>query len=101
MRVSPIRHASHPHPPRCARHPLPAGEGNYLPSSIILSMTRPLPTISLVIPMFNEEMNIEHAIDCAVEALSAHSRDYEIIIVDDTSTDRSPRLVAEAAAANP
>ncbi len=47
------------------------------------------PTISLVIPMFNEEANIEHAIGYAVEALTQHSRDYEIIIVDDASTDLS------------
>jgi glycosyltransferase involved in cell wall biosynthesis len=58
------------------------------------------PTVSLVIPMFNEELNIEHAIECAVEALEIHTRDYEIIIVDDASTDRSSTLVERAAAGN-
>lgn len=63
-------------------------------------MTRK-PSVSLVIPMFNEELNIEHAIDAGVEALSKYSDDYELIIVDDASTDDSPQLVARAAAENP
>ncbi|HUP48143.1 MAG TPA: glycosyltransferase family 2 protein [Thermoanaerobaculia bacterium] len=59
------------------------------------------PTISLVIPMFNEEANIEHALRYAGEALSQHSSDYEIIIVDDASTDQSPELVRRATAGDP
>ena len=59
------------------------------------------PTISLVIPMFNEEANIEHAIAYAVAALSQHARDYEIVIVDDASTDDSPELVRRAIHGNP
>lgn len=59
------------------------------------------PTISLVIPMFNEEANIEHAIHYAVDALSQHASDYEIVIVDDASTDESPELVRRAIAGNP
>ncbi len=59
------------------------------------------PTISLVIPMFNEEANIDHAIAYAVDALAQHSRDYEIIIIDDASTDESPEIVRRAIAGNP
>jgi glycosyltransferase involved in cell wall biosynthesis len=59
------------------------------------------PTISLVIPMFNEEANIDHAIAYAVDALEQHSRDYEIIIVDDASTDESPDIVRRVIAGNP
>ena len=59
------------------------------------------PSVSLVIPMYNEELNIEHAIDAAVEALTKYADDYEIIIVDDASTDDSPKLVRRAAEANP
>lgn len=59
------------------------------------------PTISLVMPMFNEEANIEHALDYAVEALSQHAREYEIIIVDDASTDSSSVLVNRASDGNP
>ncbi|MBK5260270.1 MAG: glycosyltransferase family 2 protein [Thermoanaerobaculia bacterium] len=59
------------------------------------------PSISLVIPMFNEQANIEHAIEFAVEALSQHASEYEIVIVDDASTDESPELVCRAIAGNP
>src|SRR6266446_5848925 len=59
------------------------------------------PTVSLVIPMFNEELNIDHAIDAAVDALQKYAAEYEIIIVDDASTDASPSIVSRRAAANP
>jgi glycosyltransferase involved in cell wall biosynthesis len=59
------------------------------------------PSVSLVIPMYNEELNIEHAVAAAVESLQKYSDDYEIIIVDDASTDDSPQLAAKLAAENP
>jgi glycosyltransferase involved in cell wall biosynthesis len=59
------------------------------------------PSVSFVIPMFNEELNIGHAIRAAVESLERYAGDYEILIVDDASTDGSARIVAEAAAVNP
>src|SRR3982751_5014623 len=59
------------------------------------------PSVSLVIPMYNEELNIEHAIGAAVEALTKYADDYEIIIVDDASTDDSPSLVRRACEVNP
>ena len=58
------------------------------------------PSVSLVIPMFNEEENIEHAIACAAEALEDCSDDWEIIIVDDASTDRSAEIVERLAEAD-
>src|SRR5687767_5492483 len=61
----------------------------------------PRPSVSMVIPMFNEELNIEHAVNAAVEALGQYAGDYEVIIVDDASTDASPGLVAARAAVNP
>jgi len=67
----------------------------------MIAPVAPRPTISLVIPMFNEAENIEHAIAWSVEALERHARDYEVIVVDDASTDGSAALVATAAAANP
>lgn len=58
-------------------------------------------SVSLVIPMFNEELNIEHAVATARQALLRHADDYEIIIVDDASTDSSPAIVARLAAEDP
>jgi glycosyltransferase involved in cell wall biosynthesis len=59
------------------------------------------PSVSLVIPMFNEEENIAHALGCARAALGRHSGDYEIIVVDDASTDRSAEIVAREASTEP
>lgn len=64
-------------------------------------MTARRPTVSLVIPMYNEEENIAHALDCAVEALERFSGGYEILVVDDASGDRSADVVAAEAARNP
>ena len=55
----------------------------------------------MVIPMFDEEETIEHALAVAVEALTRHGGDWELVVVDDASTDGSPALVAAAAAVEP
>jgi glycosyltransferase involved in cell wall biosynthesis len=39
--------------------------------------------------MFNEEENIEHAVRFAEAALAYMTSDYEILIINDASTDRS------------
>lgn len=59
------------------------------------------PSVSLVIPMYNEELNIEHAVAASRESLEAYARDYEIIIVNDASTDASPRIAERLASENP
>ncbi|MFL6194911.1 MAG: glycosyltransferase family 2 protein [Thermoanaerobaculia bacterium] len=59
------------------------------------------PSVSLVIPMFNEEENIEHAISCAVDALERHTSDWEVVVVDDASQDRSAAIVTGLAEAEP
>ena len=55
-------------------------------------------SVSLIIPMFNEQDSIEHAIDCARHALDSAADDWEIIIVNDASTDGSPAIVEKHAA---
>lgn len=62
---------------------------------------KPKPSVSLVIPMYNEELNIEHAVAASVDALEKYAREWEILIVDDASTDASPRIAARLAAADP
>ena len=59
------------------------------------------PSVSVVIPMFNEEGNIAHAIALAGRALETHAVDHEIIVVDDSSTDRSPEIVRALAERDP
>ena len=60
-----------------------------------------MPTVSLVIPMFNEEENIAQTLRVSIAALERHASDYEILVVDDASTDGSPQIVAEIARENP
>jgi glycosyltransferase involved in cell wall biosynthesis len=60
-----------------------------------------LPSVSVVMPMFNEEESIEHALEYVVAGLESYGGDYEVVVVDDASTDRSAALVERAAAANP
>lgn len=55
------------------------------------------PSISVVVPMFNEEENIAHAIALTTEALEAHASAHEILVVDDASTDRSAAIVGAIA----
>jgi glycosyltransferase involved in cell wall biosynthesis len=59
------------------------------------------PSVSLVIPMYNEELNIEHAVAAARETLEKYAGGWEVIIVDDASTDASPRIVARLSAEEP
>jgi glycosyltransferase involved in cell wall biosynthesis len=59
------------------------------------------PSVSLVIPMYNEELNIEHAVASALESLDKYAGEYEILIINDASTDASPRIAERLASANP
>lgn len=56
--------------------------------------------LSLVIPAYNEQECIEQALDEATAAFTELGLDYEILVVDDGSRDRTAELVEQAAAAN-
>ncbi len=58
------------------------------------------PSVSVVLPVYNEEENIEHAIALTLAALESFARDYELIVVDDASTDGSVEVVSRLAAAD-
>lgn len=57
--------------------------------------------ISLVIPAYNEEESIERAIEASANFLSSITNDYEIIIVDDASSDRTGQIIDRYAQSNP
>jgi dolichol-phosphate mannosyltransferase len=57
--------------------------------------------LSLVIPAYNEEAGIRQAIAEADAALASLVTDYDILVVDDGSTDQTAALVAAEAAARP
>jgi glycosyltransferase involved in cell wall biosynthesis len=57
--------------------------------------------LSVVIPAFNEEPNVEACYRELVEALEPLGQPFEMIVVDDGSTDRTPEILRTLAAADP
>jgi glycosyltransferase involved in cell wall biosynthesis len=53
--------------------------------------------LSVIIPIFNEEQTAEEAYEKVKDVLSKHYQKYEIIFVDDGSSDRSFALLGEIA----
>ena len=64
-------------------------------------MTTPPPSLSVVVPVFNEEANVAALAQKLHDALSAIGRPYEILLVDDGSRDASWARLKEAAARHP
>lgn len=58
-------------------------------------------SISIIIPAYNEEGNIRAATQNAIRAVRRVGIPYEIIIVDDGSTDRTPSLIRNLAKEHP
>ena len=56
--------------------------------------------ISIVIPVFNEEDNLKELLDRCLDACNKMDRSFEIILVDDGSTDRSAEIIARMAREN-
>jgi glycosyltransferase involved in cell wall biosynthesis len=58
-------------------------------------------SISIVIPAYNEQATIVAVVDEAREVLQALTREYEVLVVDDGSTDGTGELADQAAANDP
>lgn len=54
------------------------------------------PYLSLVIPAYNEQENVEALLRRVEAALALTGRPFEVIIIDDGSTDSTPRLLRDA-----
>jgi undecaprenyl-phosphate 4-deoxy-4-formamido-L-arabinose transferase len=57
-------------------------------------------TLSIVIPVYNEEENLKELIERCLMVCDSLGRPYEIILVDDGSMDRSREIIQEAAGRN-
>ena len=53
------------------------------------------PYLSLVIPAYNEEENVPHLLERVSAALAQTGKPFEVIIVDDGSSDSTPKLLAD------
>jgi glycosyltransferase involved in cell wall biosynthesis len=68
-----------------------------MPSSLV----PPIPEISVVLPAFNEEAALPIALAAAAAALTELAVRWEIVVVDDGSTDNTPRILTEAETRDP
>lgn len=60
-----------------------------------------MPRLSLVIPVYNEEDNLERLHAEIAEAMKGVSDDYEVVVTDDASRDRSWEIMQAIAARDP
>ncbi len=58
------------------------------------------PSLSIVIPAFNEEGNLEAAVGSVLTALQGHVSSYEILIFNDGSSDATGKIADELARLN-
>lgn len=65
------------------------------------SIFRPFMRVSVIIPAFNEEANIEKAVDACARALTNPQGDFEVIAVNDGSSDRTGAILEEIARSRP
>lgn len=58
-------------------------------------------TITVLVPALNEEANIENAAKNILSAINGHFADYEILLFNDGSTDKTGEIIDSLAAENP
>jgi len=64
-------------------------------------MSDQTPYLSLVIPAYNEEENVPTLLQRVESSLTPMGKPFEVIVIDDGSTDKTPQLLAEGRASIP
>jgi glycosyltransferase involved in cell wall biosynthesis len=59
------------------------------------------PSLSVIVPALNEEMSLSSTISDLIKVLAGASIDWEIILVNDGSSDRTPSIAEQLAKDNP
>lgn len=62
---------------------------------------RRLPSLSVFFPCYNEEQNVAHIVQAALEAAPTFADDFEIIVVNDGSRDRTGEIADQLGAGHP
>lgn len=82
--------------------PLWCRVGKHITSpEVNLVVDRTNPELSIVVPFFNEETNLRLLVEEIEEALGGLAQTYEVLLVDDGSTDRSLEVARELCADRP
>ena len=71
------------------------GEGFFLIANQIMQTT---PSVSVIIPAYNEEKTIGHVVANTLNVMDSQNLPYEIIVVDDGSTDKTGRIASQCKA---
>ena len=66
-----------------------------------MPITLEKPNISIILPAYNEAGNIESVIQKAISVLQGFAENYEIIVVNDGSTDSTGEILNQLAKSNP
>ena len=60
-------------------------------------MSPTIPALSVILPAFNEEGNIERSLRSSADSVAPLVPDYELLVVDDGSRDRTPQILLRLA----
>jgi dolichol-phosphate mannosyltransferase len=91
------------HPNRSAMTELNAMHNNLTPAEASMSIvtSTSAPAVSLVIPCYNEEENVPTLLTRVEASMNQIGKTFEVILIDDGSTDATPKLLADAQAVRP
>ncbi|HEY7160717.1 MAG TPA: glycosyltransferase, partial [Acidobacteriota bacterium] len=59
------------------------------------------PDLSIVVPIYNEEENVDDLIAAVTAAMQGYTDSYELVLIDDGSTDQSFSILKRHALSNP
>jgi dolichol-phosphate mannosyltransferase len=71
------------------------------PEIVTTNRTFPVPRISLIIPVFNQQSKISFSLKKIKQALESAFSDYELIVVNDGSTDNTLTILGEITSMDP